>query len=57
MKKFRFVYWFGSCITDWSTFANSKQEALEKFEKYKGDRRIVSVEETEPSWYERMWRV
>ena len=45
MKTFRFVYWFGSCITEWYVKANNKEEALEKFQERKGDRTVVNIEE------------
>ena len=45
MKKFRFVYWFGSCITEWYVKADSEEKAIEKFKEIKGDKRIVNIEE------------
>lgn len=47
MNKFRIVYWFNSCITECYVKANNEQEALEKFKELKGEKRIVSIEETD----------
>ena len=44
MKKYRFVYWFNSCMTECYVNANNEQEALEKFTERKGEKRIVSIE-------------
>ena len=45
LKKFRFVYWFGSCITDCYIKAYDEQEATERFKELTNDKRIVSIEE------------
>ena len=47
MKRFRFLYWFNSCMTEVYIKANNMQKALEKFKDLKGDKKIVSIEETE----------
>lgn len=44
MKRYRFVYWFNSCITECYVTANNEQDALAKFRERKGEKRIVSVE-------------
>lgn len=45
MKKYRFVYWFNSCITEWYVNANNLDEAKAKFKAIKGDKNIVNIEE------------
>ena len=44
MKKYRIVYWFGSCITEWYVKANDEQEALKKFKELKGEKEIINIE-------------
>ena len=44
MKTFRFVYWFGSCITECYVKADSLDEAKKKFVEQKGDRFVISIE-------------
>ena len=44
MKTYRFVYWFGSCITEWYVKANNEEEAKKKFVEIKGDKRIINIE-------------
>ena len=44
MKKFRIMYWFNSCTTEYYVRANNEQEASEKFKELKGEKRIVSIE-------------
>lgn len=46
MKRFRFEYWFGSCITEVYIKAENRQKALERFRDLKGDKRIISIEES-----------
>lgn len=45
MKKYRFVYWFGSITTECYINANSQEEAIELFKEKKGDMHIVNIEE------------
>ena len=47
MKKFRIVYWFGSCMTEHYVKAENEQKALEKFKELKGEKTIVNIEEAE----------
>lgn len=48
MKKYRIYYWFNAAITtECYIKANSEQEAVEKFHKMKGDKRIITIEEWE----------
>jgi hypothetical protein len=47
MKRFRIEYWFNSCITEIYIKAENKQKALERFRELKGEKKIVSIEETE----------
>lgn len=47
MKKFRFVYWFNSCITECYVRADDEQKALEKFKELKGEKRIINIEANE----------
>lgn len=47
MKKFRIVY-----QASWYVWADTEQEALEKFKDNHMDHRIENVEEYDPEWYE-----
>ena len=46
MKKFRIMYWFNSCVTECYVRADNEQKALENFKKIKGEKKIVSIEQT-----------
>lgn len=46
MKKFRIMYWFNSCTTECYVKADDEAKALEKFKKLKGEKQIISIEET-----------
>ena len=45
MKRFRMVYWLGTCITERYTTAKDEEEAKKKFFAIVGDwNRIISIE-------------
>lgn len=47
MKKYRILYWFGSCYTDWYVLAENEETAKDKFRETKGNvDRIIRIEET-----------
>ena len=43
MKRFRVMYFFGSCITECYITAKTEAEAVEKFKAAKGDRTIYAI--------------
>lgn len=47
MKVYRIVYWFNSITTEKYIKADSKEEAIEKFNKITSGKTIISIEEVE----------
>lgn len=46
MKRYRILHWFNLVIVEWFTKAESKEDAIAKFEREKGNaERIIKVEE------------
>ena len=51
MKRYRFLYWFGSCYTDCYIVAESEEKAKARFNEIKGsvdgNKHIIRIEEVE----------
>lgn len=56
MTVYRFVYEFGSVRTESFVKANSEEEAIEKFRKTKGDKKIFNIECLEEDDFRRNYR-